>query len=199
MRYFSTAEDLGITRKPKSLLLQQLQTVVGDRAQQVLDTYQRLYPNWGDTVEQIASDAILRFPAIQLAEHASAFEPVYMYLFTYHSTSSYKDFGSAHAMELPFVFAVVDLPEVIVFTGRDPHRHELANAVMDRWVAFARTGNPTVKDGPRWLPYDAKERFTMDLGTPTIRPLANPLAEQRAAWGNTLPTVQQAWPFLLRN
>lgn len=199
MRYFSTAEDLGITRKPRSLLLQQLQAVVGDRAQEVLDTYQRLYPSWGDTVEQIASDAILRFPAIQLAERASAFEPVYMYLFTYHSTSSYKDFGSAHAMELPFVFAVVDLPEVIVFTGRDPHRHELANAVMDRWVAFARTGNPTVKDGPRWLAYDPKERFTMDLGTPTIRPLDNPLAEQRAAWGNTLPTVQQAWPFLLHN
>ena len=198
MRYFSTAEDLGIEQKPKALLMQQLQAVVGDRAQEVLATYQRLYPNWGDMVVQIASDAVMRFPSIQLAERAAAFQPVYMYLFTYRSTSTYKNFGSAHAMEIPFVFGVEDRPEVIVFSGRDPRRHELADAVMDRWVAFARTGNPTVKDGPKWLPYDAQKRFTMELGFP-IRAVNDPLAEQRAIWGNTLPQIQQAWPFLLRN
>ena len=198
MRYFSTAEDLGIERKPKELLLKQLEAVAGPRAREILATYQRLYPNWGDTVVQIASDAIMRFPSIELAERVSAHQPVYMYLFTYRSTSTYKSFGSAHAMELPFVFGVEDRPEVIVFSGRDPRRHELADRVMDRWVAFARSGDPTVRDGPRWLPYDAGKRFTMELGFP-LRGIDNPLAEQRDVWGNTRPTVQQAWPFLLRN
>lgn len=195
MRYFSTAEDLGIEQKSRDLLLQQLHTVAGDRAEEILATYQRLYPNWGDMVVQIASDAIMRLPSIQLAQASSAFQPVYMYLFTYRSTSSYKNFGSAHAMEIPFVFGVEDRPEVIVFSGRDPRRHQLADEVMDRWVAFARTGDPTVKDGPRWLPYDAQKRFTMELGFP-VRGVNDPLAEQRAAWGNAQQQVQQASIFL---
>ena len=120
----------------------------------MFNTYQRLYPNWGDMVVQLSSDAVMRFPSIELAEQASAFQPVYMYLFTYRSNSTYKNFGSAHAMELPFVFGLVDRPEVIVFTGRDPRRYALADAVMDRWIAFARTGNPTVTPGPVWKPYD---------------------------------------------
>ena len=198
MRYFSTAEDLGLERKPRSVLMKQLDVAAGPRAQEVLKTYQRLYPNWGDMVVQIASDAIMRFPSIELAEQASAFQPVYMYLFTYRSDSTYKNFGSAHAMELPFVFGLVDLPEVIVFTGRDPRRHALADAVMDRWLAFARTGNPTVTPGPPWKTYDKTERTTMELGY-DIRPVNNPLAEQRDAWGGILPTVEQSWPFLQSN
>jgi para-nitrobenzyl esterase len=195
MRYFSTAEDLGIEQKPKTLLLQQLQTLAGDRAEQILTTYQRLYPNWGDTVVQVASDAMMRMPSIELAERTSVHQPVYMYLFTYRSTSTYKNFGSAHAMEIPFVFGVEDRPEVIVFSGRDPRRHQLANAVMDRWVAFARTGDPTVKDGPPWLQYDAKQRFTMELGFP-IRAVNDPLSEQRTVWGNIQPQVSQGSIFL---
>jgi len=198
MRYFSTAEDLGIERKPRDLLLKQLEAVAGPRAQEILSTYQRLYPDWGDMVVQIASDAIMRLPSIELAERAAAHEPVYMYLFTYRSTSAYKKFGSAHAMEVPFVFGVEDRPEVIVFSGRDPRRHELADQVMDRWVAFARTGNPGVKGGPPWLPYDGQKRFTMELGFP-LRGVEDPLAEQRIVWGSTQPTVRQAWPFLLQN
>jgi para-nitrobenzyl esterase len=195
MRYFSTAEDLGIEQKPKELLLKQLQTVAGDRAEAILTTYQRLYPNWGDMVVQIASDGMMRLPSIELAERTGAFQPTYMYLFTFRSTSTYKRFGSAHAMEVPFVFGVEDRPEVIVFSGRDPRRHELADAVMDRWVAFARTGDPTVKDAPRWLPYDPKTRATMELGFP-IRLVNDPLAEQRAVWGQPLPQVQQGSIFL---
>jgi para-nitrobenzyl esterase len=198
MRYFSTAEDLGLERKPKGLLMKQLEAAAGPRAQDVFNTYQRLYPNWGDMVVQISSDAIMRFPSIELAEQASAFQPVYMYLFTYRSNSTYKNFGSAHAMELPFVFGLVDLPEVIVFTGRDPRRHALADAVMDRWLAFARTGNPTVSSGPPWKPYDKTERSTMELGY-QVRAVSNPLAEQRDVWGGVMPTVEQSWPLMQIN
>jgi para-nitrobenzyl esterase len=196
MRYFSTAEDLGIEQKSQNVLLQQLQTFAGDHAAQILATYQRLYPYWGDMVVQIASDAIMRMPSVELAERTSVHQPIYMYLFTYRSTSTYKNFGSAHAMEIPFVFGVEDRPEVIVFSGRDPRRHQLAHQVMDRWVAFARTGDPTVKDGPRWLPYDAQRRFTMELGFP-IRAVNDPLSEQRAVWANPMPQVQQG-SILLR-
>jgi para-nitrobenzyl esterase len=198
MRYFSTAEDIGIERKPRQLLLSQLQTTVGSRAPAVLDEYQRLYPQWGDAVVQIASDAIMRFPAIQLADAVSAHQPVYMYLFTYRSNSTYMNFGSAHAMELPFVFGVVNSPEVIVFTGRDPRRYALADKVMDSWIAFARSGNPTLPSGPEWPSYDPVRRQTMELG-PEIRVVDDPLSEQRKIWGATLPTVEQGWVLLQAN
>jgi para-nitrobenzyl esterase len=121
-----------------------------------------------------------------------------MYLFTYRSNSTYKNFGSAHAMEVPFVFGLVDRPEVIVFTGRDPRRYELADAVMDRWIAFARNGNPTVKSGPPWKTYDPVDRTTMELG-PTIRAVKDPLAQQRTAWGDAGPSVELSWPLMQVN
>lgn len=198
MRYFSTAEDIGIERKPRALLLSQLRNAVGARAPQLLAEYQRLYPKWGDMVVQIASDAFMRLPSIELAGAVSAYEPAYMYLLTYRSNSTYLPFGSAHAMELPFVFGTVNQPEVIVFTGRDPRRIELANRVMDMWAAFARSGDPTPPGGPKWLPYDATTRSTMELG-PEIRLAHDPLREQRNAWGTTVPGFDQAWPLITVN
>jgi para-nitrobenzyl esterase len=198
MRYFSTAEDIGIEKKPRALLLSQLANTVGSRAVEVLDEYQRLYPKWGDTVVQIASDAFLRFPSIELAGALSAHQPVYLYLFTYRSNSTYKDFGSAHAMELPFVFGTVNAPEVIVFTGRDPRRYELADKVMDSWAAFARTGDPSLPSGPRWPHYDPATRPTMELGT-DMRVVQDPLSGQRKVWEGKVPTVEQAWQLLQVN
>lgn len=198
LRYFSTVEDLGLERKPKALLMAQLQATAGERAGTILDTYQRLYPTWGDMTVQIASDALLRLPSIRIAAAMSAYQPVYMYLFTYRSNSTYKNFGSAHAMEIPFVFGVVDRPEVIAFTGRDPHRHALAETLMDTWSAFARTGNPSTQAGPRWPRYDPVKRQTMELG-PKVRVVSDPLAEQRQVWGDTPPNVDHAWQLLQVN
>jgi para-nitrobenzyl esterase len=198
MRYFSTAEDNGIERKPRALLLKQLEPIVGSRAEEVLNEYQRLYPTWGDTVVQIASDAIMRFPTVQLADAVSAFQPVYVYLFTYQSNSTYKSFGSAHAMDLPFVFGTVNLPEAIVFTGRDPRRLDLADRVMDSWVAFARSGDPTPRGGPEWPRYNASQRPTMDLG-PEPKVVNDPLSAQRNFWGESVPTIEQGWQLLQVN
>jgi para-nitrobenzyl esterase len=195
MRYFSTAEDLGIERRPRQLLLKQLTACVGARAPQILEEYQRLYPHWGDAVVQILSDAFLRLPSIQLAEAVSPHEPVYMYLFTYRSDSTYKPFGASHAMELPFVFGTVNAPEVIVFTGRDPRRYALAEKTMDTWVAFARSGNPTLPSGPAWPAYDSSRRATMELG-PEIRVVDDPLSAQRRVWGGSIPTVEESWQLL---
>jgi para-nitrobenzyl esterase len=198
MQYFATAEDLGIREKPRALMLRQLRSAVGPRADAVLAEYQRLYPVWGDAVVQIASDALLRFPTIRLASAVSAFQPTYMYLFTYRSNSTYKPFGSAHAMELPFVFGVMNAQDTVVFTGRDPRRYELAERMMDTWATFARTGNPSLKSGPEWPRYDPIRRQTMELGVDS-RVVRDPLAEQRKIWRDAYPAIQHAWRFLQEN
>ena len=198
MRYFSTAEDIGIEQKPRALMLRQLESTVGPRAPEVLAQYERLYPKWGDVVVQIASDAFMRFPSLELADAVSAHQPVYLYLLTYRSNSTYKNFGSAHAMDLPFVFGNVNAPEVIVFTGRDPKRYELANQIMDYWTSFARSGVPSSPRGPAWPKYNPSARPTMELG-PEVKVVDNPLTEQRQIWGATTPTIADSWQFLKQN
>ena len=198
MRYFSTVEDLGLERKPRALMQSQLRAAAGERADEVLATYERLYPKWEDVAVQVASDAFFLLPTVRLAESVADFQPVYMYLFTFKSTSTYKNFGSAHSMEIPFVFGVVDLPEVIAFTGRAPHRAELAARVMDHWVAFARGGDPSRPGEPRWQRYDRSTRQTMELG-PESRLVGDPLGEQRRSWGEELPSKDGAWQLLQVN
>lgn len=198
MQYFATAEDLGIRQKPRQLMLSQLRRAVGPRAEEILAEYQRLYPVWGDAVVQIASDALMRFPSIRLAGAVSAFQPTYMYLFTYRSNSTYKPFGSAHAMELPFVFGVMNAQDTIMFTGRDPGRYELAGRMMDTWAAFARTGNPSLVSGPEWPRYDPVQRQTMELGL-QYRVVSDPLSEQLRVWRDVFPAVADAWRFLQEN
>ncbi len=198
MRYFSSAEDIGIEQKPRKLMLEQLETAVGPKAEAVLAGYERIYPKWGDTVVQIVSDALMRFPGVRLAEATSMHQPVYMYLFTYRSDSSYKNFGAAHAMELPFVFGTVNRPEVIVFTGRNPARYKLSDFTMDSWAAFARTGNPVLIDGPKWPTFDSTNRATMELGQ-EVRLVNDPLGAQRQLWGDTFPTKEQAQVMLMSN
>ena len=147
---------------------------------------------------QISSDALMRLPSIRLAERVTAHQPIYMYLFSYLSTSTYKPFGGAHAMEIPFVFGVVNNPEVVVFTGRDPRRFALADTVMDSWAAFARTGNPSPPGGPAWPVYDASTRQTMEFG-PSVRVVSDPLGEQRKVWGDSPPSIETAWKILQVN
>ena len=198
MRYFSTVEDLGLERKSRQLAMAQLEANAGEKAPAILELYQRLYPDWGDAMVQIASDAIMRLPSIRLAQAAYRYQPVYMYLFTYRSNSTYLPFGSAHAMELPFVFGTENLPEAIAFTGRDPRRHALAQAMMDTWIAFARSGDPTRKAGPLWPTYEPASRWTMELG-PAIRLVGDPLSEQRMIWGEEPLRVEQTWRLLQEN
>jgi hypothetical protein len=198
MRYFTSVYDIGLERKPRALMQEQLKAAAGPRATEVLATYEKLYPDWGDVAVQIASDAFLRLPSIRLAEAVTGFQPVYMYLFSYRSTSSYKRFGSMHSIEIPFVFGTVDLPEVIAYLGRSPHRAELSARTMDHWVAFARQGNPALPGGLQWPLYDAQSRQTMELG-PASRLVSDPLGEQRRAWGEQLPSKDSAWQLLQKN
>ncbi|MFC3051895.1 carboxylesterase/lipase family protein [Kordiimonas pumila] len=195
MRYFATAEDLGITRKPKELLLKQMTDIAGDKAQYIIDAYRAEYPEWGDTVIQIASDVALRLPAIDLAADMYKMQPVYMYLFTYRSNSTHKSYGGSHAMEIPFVFGVINEPNVQVFTGDDPRRAEIANNTMDIWASFARNGDPDTPATPDWATYDTEQRQTMEIG-PEIRLVSDPMSAQRRAWGETRASVEQSWSLM---
>lgn len=180
-KFWSTIEDLPLEKKPEALLVRQVEAIAGPRAKNVVDAYLEADANYGDAIIHLETDLLFRMTSIRMAEAISAIQPTYMYLFTYRSTSPVTKYDSAHSMDVPFVFGVIDDLDVIAFTGRDPHRAALMNQMQQSWISFARTGDPNHSGLPKWPKYDAKTRATMELGI-TSHVANDPQSAQRAVW-----------------
>ncbi len=202
IRLFSVSYDLAVERRPQSLLEKQVAEVAGSRAHEVVETYRRADVGYADAVIHLLGDLQTRIPSIRLAEANSRRQPTFMYLFTYRSTSTYKKYYSAHCMELPFVFGVMDTQDVIAFTGREPHREALMKTIQQAWINFARTGDPS-QPGLAWPRYDSKTRATMELGI-SSQVLSDPGSAERTLWGGlpfdgVTPSVDQIMAMVWEN
>lgn len=83
------------------------------------------------------------------------------YSFGYRSTAVDGRLGSAHTVELPFVFDIADEPWLHGDTGLlgpDPAPAGLAARIHDAWVAFATHG------APGWAAYDPQRPTVEILG-----------------------------------
>lgn len=189
MRFWTEIEDVPLLRKPAPVLQQQLHAMAGVQAGALSTAYRLDSANTDDARLQLAGDAVFRMPSIRMAEHLSRRQPVWMYLFTYRSTSAIAPFQSAHAMELPFLFGALEDPSAVAFTGRLPGRTALSLRMQDAWTSFAHTGAPASPELPAWPRYEEERRATMHLGlAPQV--VNDPMAEQRLAWGE-LPFGQR--------
>jgi para-nitrobenzyl esterase len=202
VRLFEALYDLPLEQKPESLLRKQLEGVAGSKADQVIKTYRKADADYTDSVIHLLGDVLIRMPAIRFAEANSQRQPTYMYLFTYRSTSTYKNYGSCHGMEMPFVFGVIDDLDVIVFTGRDAHREALTNQVREAWVNFARNGDPS-QPGLAWSRYNERTRATMELGL-TSRIVNDPDSAERTLWSDfpfdgVTPNMGKLWSLVWDN
>lgn len=138
-----------------------------DAVHQALDTYRSSRPRCGpgEVWSALLSDLVFRVPAVRLAEQQAKHAPTYTYLFTYATPAFGGKLGSCHALEIPFVFNVLDGRGVSLFVGDvNDDMRRLAASVHDAWAAFARTGDPNHDGLPEWPRYDAAERPTMVLG-----------------------------------
>jgi para-nitrobenzyl esterase len=137
----------------------------------------------------LETDLSLRIPAIRLAESQARHQPrTYMYLFTWESPLANGhggSLGACHALDLPFTFGALDAEKTRAFAGSGPPAAEaaraLSNRMMDAWLAFARTGNPSHAELGEWPPYDALRRTTMLLGE-KCGPIDAPMERERAVW-----------------
>ena len=138
----------------------------------------------GDITMAVTTDAMFRVPAVRVAEAQSANRPnTRMYIFTWPSPVRDGILGACHAIEIPFVFNALHVSRSVELLGPNPPQ-ELADAIQDAWIAFARTGDPGGSRGggiPGWPAYDRQTRATMILNvSPVVE--NDPYGADRALW-----------------
>ena len=161
-----------IVERPEAL-------VAAYRAARDQDSHDELF-------KAVMTDGVFRVPAIRMAEAQAAHQPehTFMYLFEYASTVFDGRLGSAHALEIPFVFDNLDRTGVELLTGPDPPQ-SVADAMHRAWISFARTGSPAHDGLPDWPPYNRADRVTMGIGTPCHLE-RDPAGAERLAWSDLL-------------
>jgi para-nitrobenzyl esterase len=160
---------------------------MGAAGKSVVDVYKKARSERGAPVtpmelwSALETDRIFRLPALRLAETQLAHESrVFNYLFTWPSPMMGGMLGSCHALELGFVFGTHSDPGMVDFSGAGPKANELSERMMDAWLAFAQTGDPSTKS-LRFPRYGTAERSTTIFGEES-RVESAPYDDERRAW-----------------
>jgi para-nitrobenzyl esterase len=136
----------------------------------------------------IGTDNVFRWPSLQLAAAQQAQGArTFVYLFEWESPAFGGFLGSCHALELPFVFGVVHVPAVQLFTGAGIETETLSTQMQQAWLAFARSGDPThaaLEGG--WPAWDPRKRTTMVFG-PRTGAIDGPRNAELAVWERYRP------------
>ncbi|MDE2745076.1 MAG: carboxylesterase family protein [Chloroflexota bacterium] len=132
-----------------------------------------------DIFDAVASDFLEIMPSLRFADAwARGGAPTFSYMLDWKSPMNDGALGSCHALDIPFSFGTYrDAPD---FAGTGPEADALADAMLDIWTTFARTGNPAI-EGLDWPPYNADSRPQMMLG-PNLRVETAWRATERAVW-----------------
>jgi len=130
----------------------------------------------GDVLVAGLTDWFFSVPAVRLAEARAALgRDTFVYGFGWPSPALGGVMGACHALEIPFVFDVLDLPEGRALVGDAPPQ-DLADAMHAAWVRFVTDGDPG------WPAYGA-DRLVRRFGGPgdgTV--VADPSPARRELW-----------------
>jgi len=114
-----------------------------------------------DLFSAAQTDQFFRVPADRLAEAQAVHQrQVFAYRFDWRSPVANGALGACHALDLPFVFGTQRL--VPAFAGEGAEADALAKKVVDAWLAFACSGDPST-DARDWPRFDLEHRSTMIL------------------------------------
>ncbi|MBV8979232.1 MAG: carboxylesterase/lipase family protein [Alphaproteobacteria bacterium] len=162
-------------------LLRYTAGLVGDdRAETLLKAYAGGSPfeRWN----AVMTDHSFAVPAARLLEAQAPHAPVYAYRFDWRSPLLGGVLGSCHALELGFVFGTYNEKMAGAFFGSGSDADALSAAMMQAWVNFARSGDPSSGATAAWPRYDTATRATMILGSGEPHVAQAPDDARRAAW-----------------
>ena len=138
-----------------------------------------------DTWIAFETDRVFRMPNIRMADaHTGAGGKAFTYWFTYSTNAMGGLLGSCHALEIPFVFNIVDKASARLFTGDAPGQEELGAQMNAAWAAFARTGSPADGLGVEWPSYEENSRQFMRFDTEAVGAITDPQSGSRKAWAS---------------
>ena len=135
-----------------------------------------------DRWNEVMTDHTFFVPATRLLAAQSAHAPVYGYRFDWVSPFMDGALGSCHALELGFTFGTFRVKGAAPFFGSGEEAESLSDGMMDAWIAFAKSGNPSNDTSGAWLRYDTAKRATMMFGGGAPHMSSAPNEERRKAW-----------------
>ena len=136
--------------------------------------------------DSVMTDYVFRIPSDLLLDAHSGLDGegrTYAYLFNQQSPAMDGRLRAPHAIDIPFVFGSCDAMRP--FVGDDPQTDQLTGFVMDAWLNFARSGNPSTGALPGWPEYRADQRYTMVFG-PDVKTLREDREAERSIWSSDL-------------
>lgn len=149
----------------------------------VIEIYERNRPtaDAAEIVCALATDLIFRLPATRMAEARARHDArTFAYRFSWPSPVAEGRVGAGHAVDLPFMWDHLELPESRILTGDDAPRR-LADDMHQAWVSFMTSGHPGHGGLPDWPVYDVESRPVLEFDAAST--LANdPDAEERELW-----------------
>jgi para-nitrobenzyl esterase len=135
-----------------------------DRSQ-VIAAYRRFYPNYSPSDVFFAATTSSRSWRGQVAEaERRAVQPVardrtYVYEVDWNTPVDGGKWRAPHTIDIPLAFDNIVHGASMIGTG--PEARAMAAVMSERWIAFARTGNPNTPHLPSWPTYDLTRRATM--------------------------------------
>jgi para-nitrobenzyl esterase len=136
-----------------------------------------------DLFDALTTASMFRMPAIRLAEAQREHQPkTFVYEFEWRSPAWRGAMGACHALELPFVFGTIG-KAMERLTGTGAELDELSGKMMDAWLAFARSGDPSCEAVGEWPAYESETRPTMIFDAKT-RLEMGPFEEERGSWAS---------------
>lgn len=148
----------------------------------LVETYRKSRPeaSFAELRSAIMGDALFGAGSRALAD-AHAGHPrsaTYAYEFAWRSQALDGELGATHAVELPFVFDLVDRPELHgphALLGPVAPPTDLATRVHETWIRFAGSGDPG------WAAYDTERKATMRIDA-EWRQIDDPRGREYEAW-----------------
>lgn len=163
------------------------QTRDGDR---VFETYTAARAGRGEAADPAAvwsaavTDISYRVPADRLLEAtARNGQPAFGYVFDWRSPANGGALGACHSLDVFFMSGTYRMAPG--FAGEGPAADALAATMMDAWVAFARTGDPSTP-ALAWPRFDPAKRNVMLLGE-RCSVVEGWHEEERRVWDRVIP------------
>jgi para-nitrobenzyl esterase len=130
-------------------------SAIRERYGDLADEFLRLYPstNMQESILATTRDGLYGWTAERLArKQAAAGAPSYLYLFDHgYPAADEAGLHAFHASELPYMFGNMDrTPQFWPKIPATPQETRMADAMVNYWTSFARTGTPIAAKEADW-------------------------------------------------